>query len=86
MSLLVTAGHLRQALDEACETHGVTHDQYNVLRILRGVHPNRHPRREIEDRMIERSPVALTVVVQMLYVQDVLGDDVRVLGEKGYGA
>lgn len=56
MSLLVTAGHLRHALDEACEAHGVTHDQYNVLRILRGAHPSGHPRHEIADRMIERSP------------------------------
>ena len=56
VSLLVTAGHLRQALDEACQPHGITHDQYNVLRILRGAHPGGHPRREIADRMIERSP------------------------------
>ena len=56
VSLLVTAGHLRQALDEACEAHGLTHDQYNVLRILRGALPGGHPRHEIADRMIERSP------------------------------
>lgn len=56
VSLLVTAGRLRQALSEACAPYGITHDQYNVLRILRGAHPGGHPRYEISSRLIERAP------------------------------
>ncbi len=56
VSLLVTAGHVARALDEVCVAHGITHDQYNVLRILRGVHPEGHPRYAIAERLIDRSP------------------------------
>ncbi len=56
VSLLVAAGHLARALEEVCAAHGITHDQYNVLRILRGVHPEGHPRYAIAERLIDRSP------------------------------
>jgi len=56
VSLLVTAGRLQRALSETCGSYGITHEQYNVLRILRGVHPGGHPRYEIADRLIERAP------------------------------
>lgn len=56
VSLLVAAGHLSRALSEICEARGVTHDWYNVLRILRGVHPEGHPRYEIAQRLIDRAP------------------------------
>ncbi len=56
VSLLVTAGHLARALEEVCAAHGITRDQYNVLRILRGVHPEGHPRYAIAERLIDRSP------------------------------
>ena len=56
VSLLVTAGHVGRALDEVCLAHGITHDQYNVLRILRGVHPEGHARYAIAERLIDRSP------------------------------
>jgi DNA-binding MarR family transcriptional regulator len=56
VALLVAAGQVQQALAEICERHGITHDQYNVLRILAGVHPEGHPRYEIADRLINRAP------------------------------
>ena len=56
VSLLVTAGHPARALEEVCAAHGITHDQYNVLRILRGAHPEGHPRYAIAERLIDRSP------------------------------
>lgn len=56
VGLLVAAGHLRRALDEVCGARGITHDQYNVLRILRGVHPAGHPRYAVAERLIDRSP------------------------------
>lgn len=56
VGLLVAAGHLTAALEEACAARGITHDQYNVLRILRGALPGGHPRYAIADRLINRAP------------------------------
>jgi DNA-binding MarR family transcriptional regulator len=50
------AGHVGQALSEVCGAYGITPDQYNVLRILRGAHPDGHPRYEIGERLISRAP------------------------------
>jgi DNA-binding MarR family transcriptional regulator len=54
--MMVAAGSLIRDLDAACQSHGITHDQYNVLRILRGVYPQGHPRGEISARLISRAP------------------------------
>lgn len=56
MGLLFTGGRILQRMEEVCAVHGVTHTQYNVLRILRGVHPEGHPRCEIAERLIGRAP------------------------------
>ncbi len=56
LSLLVAADALQRRVSELCEAHGITHPQYNVLRILRGVYPGGHPRCEIIDRMVHVSP------------------------------
>jgi DNA-binding MarR family transcriptional regulator len=56
LSLLVVAHTLNDLMDELCETHGITRPQYNVLRILRGIHPRGHARCEIARRMIDRAP------------------------------
>lgn len=56
ISLLVVADHFDQAVTPVWEQHGITADQFNVLRILRGVHPDGHPRNEIARRMIHRAP------------------------------
>ncbi len=56
VSLLVAAEHLDQLIAPIWERHGITGDQYNVLRILRGAAPGGHPRHEIARRMIHRAP------------------------------
>jgi MarR family transcriptional regulator, 2-MHQ and catechol-resistance regulon repressor len=56
ISLAVAAEHLDQVTESVCQRHGLTADQYNVLRILRGVYPEGHPRCEVARRMIHRSP------------------------------
>src|SRR6266508_3689785 len=56
VSLMVAAEHLEQAVAPIWERHGITADQYNVLRILRGVYPGGHPRNEVARRMIHRAP------------------------------
>jgi DNA-binding MarR family transcriptional regulator len=56
VSLMVAADHFDQAIAPIWERHGITGDQYNVLRILRGVYPAGHPRNEVARRMIHRAP------------------------------
>lgn len=56
VSLLVAAGQLTQRLNDLCRRHGITHDQYNILRILRGAHPEGQPRFEIARRLVSRAP------------------------------
>jgi DNA-binding MarR family transcriptional regulator len=56
IGLLVVAEHLQVRLEALCRRSGITHAQYNVLRILRGAHPGGHPRYEIIGRLIQRAP------------------------------
>ena len=55
-NLLIAADSLRSRTQSVCEEFGITGAQYNVLRILRGVHPGGHSRCEVAKRMLERSP------------------------------
>jgi DNA-binding MarR family transcriptional regulator len=55
LSILVAANTLNQRMDRLCEEYKITRAQYNVLRILRGVHPGGHPRSEIACRMLDRA-------------------------------
>jgi DNA-binding MarR family transcriptional regulator len=56
VTLLRTADHVRALLSAVAETHEVTLQQYNVLRILRGAGDEGLPTLEIASRMIETSP------------------------------
>jgi MarR family transcriptional regulator, organic hydroperoxide resistance regulator len=54
--LLRVSDALRRALSRVVEPRGITLQQYNVLRILRGAGPDGLPTLAIGDRMIERAP------------------------------
>lgn len=56
VAVLRTADTVRRRLAEAIEPHGLTGQQYNVLRILRGARPDPLPTLEIGQRMIEQTP------------------------------
>lgn len=56
LNIIVAADFLNRKMEAFCEEHGITGAQYNVLRILRGVHPGGHPRREIIARMLQVAP------------------------------
>ena len=56
VALLVSAAVVLQRTNDLLRRHGLTHDQYNVLRILRGAEPHGHPRGEIGRRMMSRAP------------------------------
>ncbi|HEX8072301.1 MAG TPA: MarR family transcriptional regulator [Pyrinomonadaceae bacterium] len=56
LNLMVAADHVRTGIDRVCAGYELTHGQYNVLRILRGAHPEGQPRCEIAARLVERAP------------------------------
>jgi DNA-binding MarR family transcriptional regulator len=56
VSLLRTAAVLDHQLTDALKPYGITHTQYNVLRILRGAGVNGLCGREVAERMVSRVP------------------------------
>lgn len=56
VALLRTADLLRARTEGALAPHGISPEQYNVLRILRGAEEHRLPTLEIASRMIARAP------------------------------
>jgi DNA-binding MarR family transcriptional regulator len=56
LGLLRTADAMKRSLAQVIEPHGITAQQYNVLRILRGAGPDGLPTLTIGERMIEQTP------------------------------
>ena len=56
VGLLRTADVVRRLVDEVVEASGITGQQYNVLRILRGAGKEGLPTLDIAERMIEQTP------------------------------
>jgi DNA-binding MarR family transcriptional regulator len=56
LGLLRTADAMKRSLAQVIEPHGITPQQYNVLRILRGAGAEGLPTLTIGERMIEQTP------------------------------
>ena len=56
LNIRVASHFLDSSVEKVTSGFGITAAQYNVLRILKGVYPEGHPRCEIISRMIERAP------------------------------
>jgi DNA-binding MarR family transcriptional regulator len=56
LAIVRTADVLKRHMTGVIEPYGVTGQQYNVLRILRGARPEPLPTMEIARRMIENTP------------------------------
>src|SRR5258708_23151845 len=56
VSILRTANYLRRFSSPVFDQHGITWQQYNVLRILRGAGLGGLPTLDIAERMIEHAP------------------------------
>jgi DNA-binding MarR family transcriptional regulator len=55
LHILYTAWWLKTMSAKELKEFGLTHEQYNVLRILKGKHPEQMCVRDIASRMIEKS-------------------------------
>jgi DNA-binding MarR family transcriptional regulator len=56
LGLLRAADAVKRSLALVIEPHGITPQQYNVMRILRGAGPDGLPTLTIGERMIEQTP------------------------------
>lgn len=68
IGLVRTADLLRRLFAAVIEPHGITLQQFNVLRILRGAGPQGLPTLSIMDRMIEKAP-GITRLIDRLEAQ-----------------
>jgi DNA-binding MarR family transcriptional regulator len=75
LAVLLASSRLREQVEAAATEAGITGQQYNVLRILRGAHPLGLPRCDIGKRTIERAP-DLTRILDRL-VREGLAERVR---------
>lgn len=55
LNILFTSNWIQNKQKEFFEPHGITGQQYNILRILRGQHPNRISGAEIKNRMLDKN-------------------------------
>jgi DNA-binding MarR family transcriptional regulator len=55
LNILYTAWWLKTIMSKELKEYGLTHEQYNVLRILKGRHPEQICVKEIACRMIEKN-------------------------------
>jgi len=55
LNILYTAWWLKTLISKELKEYGLTHEQYNVLRILKGKHPAQMCVKDIACRMIEKN-------------------------------
>jgi DNA-binding MarR family transcriptional regulator len=76
IALWGSADRVRARLDALVEPRGITVQQYNVLRILRGAEPEGLPTLTVAERMIERAP-GITRMIDRLEAKRLVGRERR---------
>ena len=71
IALMLTVDVLRGHFERILDPHGITTQQYNILRILRGAGTDGLPTMDIGDRLIENSP-GLTRLIDRLEKKDLV--------------
>ncbi|NNG27193.1 MAG: MarR family transcriptional regulator [Ignavibacteriaceae bacterium] len=66
LNLFIASNYLRGKIETVCNDQGITHSQFNVLRILKGVHPNGYPRYDIISRMVEPAPDVTRLIDRLI--------------------
>lgn len=91
LNIAVTDTYIRKQHDVLFAQYDLTMSQFNVLRILKGVYPEGHPRCEIITRMVDPSPDITRLIDRLIskkLVKRVKGKDdarmsVAVITQKG---
>lgn len=71
VAFMKTADHLRRSMSTEFEAHGVTQQQFNVLRILRGAGKVGLPTLEVADRLVEHTP-GITRLIDRLEAKELV--------------
>ena len=71
LNLFIASNYLHSKLEIICNDFKITLAQFNVLRILKGAHPEGYPRGEIIRRMVEPSP-DVTRLIDRLIKEDLV--------------
>ena len=66
LNLFIASNYLHSKLEIVCSEFNITLAQFNVLRILKGAHPNGYPRHEIIRRMVEPSPDVTRLIDRLI--------------------
>ena len=65
LNVVATASWLSGEMAAALAPHGVTQAQYNVLRILRGQHPDCYTCSDVGSRLLDRTPDVTRLLVRL---------------------
>ena len=66
LNLFIASNYLHSKLEIVCNNFKITLAQFNVLRILKGAHPNGYPRGEIIRRMVEPAPDVTRLIDRLI--------------------
>jgi DNA-binding MarR family transcriptional regulator len=66
LNLFIASNYLHSKLDTICGRFRITLAQFNVLRILKGGHPEGYPRGEIIRRMVEPAPDVTRLIDRLI--------------------
>src|SRR4249920_1411214 len=69
IAVVRAADRVKREVAPVIEAHGVTIQQYNVLRILRGAGPEGLPTLEVGARMLEQAPGVTRLIERLLRKQ-----------------
>jgi DNA-binding MarR family transcriptional regulator len=66
LNIIVCSNHIKTRIEAVSLMHGITHAQFNVLRILNGKYPEGYPRGEIIIRMVEPAPDVTRLIDRLI--------------------
>ena len=66
LNIVVCSNHIKSCIEAVCLKQGITHAQFNVLRILNGKYPEGYPRGDIINRMIEPAPDVTRLIDRLI--------------------
>jgi DNA-binding MarR family transcriptional regulator len=83
LNILFTANYLNNNISAALKPFNITHEQFNVLRILRGEHPDCMCQKDIQIRMVARQS-NLTLLIKKLKEKEMLTVKTSALDKREY--
>lgn len=83
LNVLYTANWIHNRISANLKPFGLTHEQFNVLRILRGKHPEFMSQKDILGRMIAPNS-NLTLIIKKLVRKDLISVEQSAIDKRAY--